>query len=172
MSIGSINQNYFEGVMFNKMAIGIIAACVSINVVASQIPPENVLLERFEAAGIAKKDAWSERVGEQKARTVNINSLVFSIYDDSFGAVIINEGSLKKERIEAGMLICLSMPTIALNGLSSDKKKKALNIIKYAYLKPGEESSDVIDGLVFNVKLSSIDKYSLLSCSVESFEPW
>ena len=158
--------------MLRKMVFVTIVALLSFNALADEIPAENILLERFEQAGIVKKEQWSKRVGEEKARTANINSLVFSIYDDSFGVFIINEGNIKKDKIEASMLICLSMPMIAFNGLKADRKKKVLDIIKAAYLKPGESSSDIIDGLMFDVKLSSLGEYSLLSCSVESFDPW
>ncbi|WP_147439873.1 hypothetical protein [Gibbsiella quercinecans] len=159
--------------MFKTLAFGISICLLSLSAIADNIPSEKVLTERFEQAGIVKNDQWVKK-GDDKSnwKTYRASGDLFYMYDSRFGAALISEKEPSKEQVDASLLSCLAIPAIAFDGLSVERKDKALATIKTAYLEPNEWSEDVIDGLMFKVKKSTLGGYPILYCDVESFNTW
>lgn len=159
--------------MFKTLALGITLCFLSFSAIAVQIPSEEVLTERFEQAKIVRNDQWLIKSDDKKSwKTYRDGGYLFSMYDSHFGATLLSEKEPSKEQVDASLLLCLSIPTIAFNGLSVERKDKALATIKTAYLEPNEWSMEVIDGLMFKVKKSTLGGYPILYCDVESFYTW
>lgn len=158
--------------MFKKLVLVTTIYFFSLSAIAGEIPSEKVLTERFEQAGIVKNDQWTIKDGARKGRTYRVGGFLFYIYGDYFGTMLLSEKEPNKENTQATLVSCLSIPTIAFNGLSIDRKEKVLATIKTAYLKPNQWIEEVIDGLMFKVKKSSLGGYPILYCDVASFDSW
>lgn len=158
--------------MFKKLVLVTTICFFSLSAIAGEIPSEKVLTERFEQAGIVKKDQWTIKDGARKGKTYRVGGFLFYMYSDYFGAMLLSEKESSKEDTQATLLSCLSIPAIAFNGLSIDRKEKVLAAIKAAYLKPNEWIEEVIDGLIFKVKKSSLGGYPMIYCDVASFDSW